>query len=159
MPRTFLDKMLALKPDPATGKPNPEALKAFAASHPDNAGQAKFLADNNPPKSYANSAYFGIHTFKFINRDNKVTLVRWRFVPQDRRIILGVSELTQMVSHMSQRTGPCLGALDHRLLEKISRYGRHSESVSDFLRPGNETHRTKRDFVVPVMNLKVWMPK
>jgi len=30
MPRTFLDKMLALKPDPATGKPNPEALNAFA---------------------------------------------------------------------------------------------------------------------------------
>src|SRR5205823_9761880 len=44
MPRTFLDKMLALKPDLATGKPDPEALKAFAASHPDNAGQAKFLA-------------------------------------------------------------------------------------------------------------------
>jgi len=94
MPRTFLDKMLALKPDPATGKPNPEALKAFAASHPDNAGQAKFLADNNPPKSYANSAYFGIHTFKFINRDNKVTLVRWRFVPQDGEKQLSSSDLT-----------------------------------------------------------------
>src|SRR5713226_2315780 len=79
MPRTFLDKMLALKPDPATGKPDPQALKAFAASHPDNLGQAKFLADNNPPKSYANSAYYGIHTFKFVNRDNKITLVRWRF--------------------------------------------------------------------------------
>lgn len=27
MPRTFLDKMLALKPDPATGNANPEAIK------------------------------------------------------------------------------------------------------------------------------------
>jgi len=53
MPRTFLDKMLALKPDPATGKPNPEALKAFAESHPDTKGQATFLATNNPPRSYA----------------------------------------------------------------------------------------------------------
>src|SRR6266404_8814893 len=96
MPRTFLDKMLALKPDPATGKPNPEALKAFAASHPDNTGQATFLADNNPPVSYANSAYFGIHTFKFINRDNKVTLVRWRFVPQDGEKSLTDSELRSM---------------------------------------------------------------
>lgn len=94
MPRTFLDKMLALKPDPATGKPDPEALKAFAASHPDNAGQAKFLADNNPPTSYANSAYYGIHTFKFMNRDNKVTLVRWRFVPQDGEKQLSNAELT-----------------------------------------------------------------
>jgi len=83
MPRTFLDKMLALKPDPATGRPDPEALKAFAASHPENRGQASFLATNNPPTSYANSAYFGIHTFKFINRDGKTTLVRWRFVPQE----------------------------------------------------------------------------
>jgi len=39
MPRTFLDKMLALKPDPATGKPNPEASKAFAESHPDTKGR------------------------------------------------------------------------------------------------------------------------
>src|SRR2546430_13533561 len=36
MPRTFLDKMRALRPDPATGKPNPEVLAAFGASHPDN---------------------------------------------------------------------------------------------------------------------------
>src|SRR2546430_7822191 len=53
MPRTFLDKMLALKPDPATGKPDPETFKAFLDSHPDNRGQAEFLADNNPPASYA----------------------------------------------------------------------------------------------------------
>src|SRR5713226_9254908 len=96
MPRTFLDKMLALKPDPATDKPDPAALKAFAASHPDNQGQAKFLADNNPPKSYANSAYYGIHTFKFVNRDNKITLVRWRFVPQDGEKQLSNAELTSM---------------------------------------------------------------
>ena len=94
MPRTFLDKMLALKPDPATGKPNPEAVKAFAASHPDNRGQANFLATNNPPASYANSAYFGIHTFKFINRDGKTTLVRWRFVPQDGEKQLSGAEMT-----------------------------------------------------------------
>jgi catalase len=94
MPRTFLDKMLALKPDPATGKPDPEAVKAFAASHPDNRGQASFLATNNPPASYANSAYFGIHTFKFINGGGKTTLVRWRFVPQDGEKQLSSSEMT-----------------------------------------------------------------
>ena len=35
-PQTFLDLMLALQPDPATGKPDPEKMKAFKASHPDN---------------------------------------------------------------------------------------------------------------------------
>lgn len=81
-PQTFLDLMIAMKPDPATGKPDPEKMKAFKDSHPDNKAQADFLAGNNPPASYADSAYFGIHTFKFIGKKNKTTLVRWRFVPQ-----------------------------------------------------------------------------
>jgi catalase len=83
MPKTFLDKFLALKPDPATGKADPSKVKAFVHSHPDNAAQAHFLETNNPPPSYANCAFYGIHTFKFVNRDNKVTMVRWRFVPRD----------------------------------------------------------------------------
>lgn len=92
-PRTFFDLMTAIKPDPATGKPDPEKIKAFKASHPDNLAQAEFLASNNPPASYANSAYWGIHTFKFINRDNKTTMVRWRFVPQDGEKPLSDAEL------------------------------------------------------------------
>src|SRR6202023_3681991 len=83
MPKTFLDKFLALRPDPATGKPNPEKFKAFLNSHPDNTSQFHFLQTTNPPPSYANCSFYGIHTFKFVNRDNKVTMVRWRFVPQD----------------------------------------------------------------------------
>lgn len=82
-PQTFLDLMIATKPDPATGKPDAEKIRAFKASHPDNLAQAEWLARNNPPASYASSAYFGIHTFKFVGRDDKATLVRWRFVPRD----------------------------------------------------------------------------
>lgn len=92
-PKTFLDLMIATKPDPATGKPDPEKIKAFKASHPDNLAQATFLSDHNPPQSYADSAYFGIHTFKFINRDNKTTLVRWHFVPQGGEKRLSNDEL------------------------------------------------------------------
>jgi catalase len=85
-----------MKPDPATGKPDPEKLKAFKASHPDNVAQARFLAEHNPPVSFANSAYFGIHTFKFIDRNDKTTLVRWRFVPQDGELRLSDAELKSM---------------------------------------------------------------
>lgn len=81
-PKTFLDLTLAQRPDPSTGKPDPETLKAFKAAHPDNLAQAQYLAGHNPPDSYAHSAYFGIHTFKFIGAQDKVTPVRWRFVPQ-----------------------------------------------------------------------------
>jgi catalase len=91
--QTFLDLMQALKPDPATGKPDPEKLKAFKASHPDNAQQAQYLAGNNPPASYANSAYWGIHTVKFLGAGQATQLVKWRFVPQDGEKRLSDEEL------------------------------------------------------------------
>ena len=96
MPRTFLDKMRALRPDPATGKPDPKALQAFAASHPDNRGQAVFLTQHHPSPSYATIAYYGIHTFKFVSREDRITLVRWRFVPRDGEKALTDSELPTM---------------------------------------------------------------
>lgn len=92
-PRTFLDLMIATKPDPATGKPDPEKIKAFKATHPDNLAQADYLAKNNPPANYSSSFFWGIHTFKFINRDKKTTLVRWQFVPQDGEKRLSDDEL------------------------------------------------------------------
>lgn len=96
MPRTFLDKMLALKPDPATGKPDPKALAEFAATHPDTRGQTQFLTDHNPPASYANEAYFGVHTFHFVDRTGAVTPVKFRFVPEDGVKRLTDAELTSM---------------------------------------------------------------
>lgn len=92
-PRTFFDALMAKMPDPVTGKPDPEKVKAFKESHPDIKAQATFMANNNPPVSYANSAYFGIHTFKFINKTNETTLVRWQFVPRDGEKQLSDAEL------------------------------------------------------------------
>ena len=96
VPKTFLDNLIAAKPDPKTGKPDPAALKEFAATHPDAAGMTKFYADHNPPPSYANSAFFGIHTFKFIDKNDKTTLVKWRFVPEDGEKELTNAQLTSM---------------------------------------------------------------
>lgn len=110
-PQTFVDLIAASKPDPATGKPDPEKMKAFKASHPDNLAQATFLTDNNPPTSYANSAYFGIHTFKFINGNNKTTNVRWRFAPQDGEKQLSNDEL--------KSSSPDF--LEHKLIERTKR--------------------------------------
>lgn len=88
-PKTFFDSLVATKPDPKTGKPDPKKVKAFLDSHPDALPQYEYMQHHNPPASFANATYFGIHTFKFINKDNKTTLVKWRFVPQD-----GNKELT-----------------------------------------------------------------
>jgi catalase len=88
-PKTFFDNLVAVKPDPETGKPDPNKVKAFLDSHPDARAQAAYLKSHNPPVSFASSDYFGIHTFKYTSKDDKTTLVRWRFVPAD-----GVKRLT-----------------------------------------------------------------
>jgi catalase len=103
VPRTFLDKMLALKRDPKTGKPDAKAVEAFMKTHPETHAQAKFLADHNPPTSYTNSAFYGIHTFKFINRENTTTLVRWRFVPQDGEQQLSAAELKSLPANFLEQ--------------------------------------------------------
>jgi catalase len=48
VPKTFLDNLIAAKPDPATGKPDPAALKEFAATHPDAAGNDQILRRPQP---------------------------------------------------------------------------------------------------------------
>jgi catalase len=96
MPRTFLDKMLALRPDPKTGKPDPDAMAIFKESHPESRRQTTYLEAHNPPASYASSAYFGIHTFKFLASDDGVTLVKWRFDPEGGERLLDDDEMAQM---------------------------------------------------------------
>ncbi|WP_349568615.1 catalase family peroxidase [Azotobacter salinestris] len=109
-PKTFLDQIVALKPDPATGKPDPARLEAFRASHPDSRAQAQFLAEHNPPPSFANSSYFGIHTFKFIDATGKTTLVRWRFVPEDGEKSLSDEELKSLPANF----------LEERLIQRTA---------------------------------------
>jgi catalase len=102
-PQTFFDDLVSKQPDPTTGKPDPAKIKAFRASHPDALAQIKYLATHNPPPSWANTTYFGIHTFKFVNSDNVVTLVRWRFVPEDGDKQMSAAELQAAPANFLQQ--------------------------------------------------------
>lgn len=82
-PAAFLANLQAGAPDPATGKPNPALLQAFAASHPESRGQSDFLKTHNPPASYASTPYYSLHAFRFVNAAQQGRYVRWRFEPQD----------------------------------------------------------------------------
>jgi catalase len=128
VPQTFLDKFIALTVDPATGKPDRARFKEFEATHPDNTGQALFLQENNPPPSYANCAFYGIHTFKFINKQEKVTLVKFRFVPQD-----GEKQLTDAELASAPRD-----FLEKALMERLAKGPARWDMILTIGEPGDE---------------------
>jgi catalase len=109
-PGTFNDMIVAAKPDPTTGKPDPKKLREFLASHPDALAQSNYLASNNPPASYANSAYYSIHTFMFIDAAGAKHAVKWRFIPQDGEKRVATSELASATDFLQKR-----------LLERVAR--------------------------------------
>ena len=88
-PASFRDAIVAAKPDPKTGKPDPEKLKAYAATHPDAKALSELAKHHTPTANYYQTTFFSIHTFKFIDAKGTQHLVKWRFVPRD-----GMKEMT-----------------------------------------------------------------
>jgi len=88
-PASFRDAVVAAKPDPKTGKPDPEKLKAYAATHPDAMALTQLASHHTPTANYYQTTFYSVHTFKFIDAKGTEHLVRWRFVPRD-----GTKEMT-----------------------------------------------------------------
>jgi catalase len=88
-PASFRDAIVAAKPDPKTGKPDPEKLKAYAATHADAMALTELASHHTPTANYYQTTYFSIHTFKFIDAKGTEHPVKWRFVPRD-----GTKEMT-----------------------------------------------------------------
>lgn len=127
-PQTFYDAAMSNMPDPATGKPDPEKQKAFRETHPDAKPLGEFMSKNNPPASYANSDFFSIHTFKFINQKNETTLVKWQFVPED-----GVKRLTD-----AEMASAPARFLDEDLMAKASKGPIRWKMMVTIGEPGDE---------------------
>jgi catalase len=81
-PDAFYEQMMASKPDPATGKPDPAKMQAFLASHPET-GRALGVIKSQPPASgFANSTFHALHAFRFTNAAGATVPVRWQFKPE-----------------------------------------------------------------------------
>lgn len=133
-PQTFLNDTVAKQPSAETGKPDPKRIKAFHAAHADSRAQSEFLAQHNPPPNWANSSYFGIHTFKFVNGESSTTLVRWRFAPRDGEVELTDAQLSSSPQQFLQR----------KLIERVRRGPIHWDMIVTIGEAGDtETDPTK----------------
>jgi len=80
-PEALVAGLLARRPDPTTGRPNPDTVAAFVAANPATTLQARWLAANPPPASWATTPYWGVNAFRFRGADGEVRLARWVFEP------------------------------------------------------------------------------
>ncbi|WP_168991605.1 catalase family peroxidase [Paraburkholderia sp. UYCP14C] len=80
-PAQFYQQLLAAKPDPATGKPDPAKLKAFYAANPETQPFQRWVKAHAPSSSLANAAYYGINAFLFTDAHGTTRAVRWAVVP------------------------------------------------------------------------------
>jgi catalase len=77
----FRDQMIAMAPDPKTGKPDPARVKAFLDQHPESARAGKLIKAQPPTTGFADSAYNSLNAFIFTDASGRSTPVRWSVVP------------------------------------------------------------------------------
>jgi catalase len=92
-PEAFYEQLRAAQPDPATGKPDPERLKAFFAAHPESAKAAALIKARTVTSGFADSTYESLNAFRFVAADGRTQPVRWAFIPDG----IAAPETTQAV--------------------------------------------------------------
>src|SRR6516165_6569069 len=81
-PEAFYEQLIASKPDPNTGKPDPANLKAFRASHPETVEALKVIEGEPPSSGFGNSTFYGLNAFHFTNAAGDAIPVRWLLRPR-----------------------------------------------------------------------------
>lgn len=81
-PEDFYQQIQVLTPDPATGKPDGEKIKAFFAAHPETAAFNQWKQGYTPTTSFATEQYHSINAFYLIDVKGQRQAVRWAAVPQ-----------------------------------------------------------------------------
>lgn len=77
----FYDQLVASKPDPATGKPDPKKMLAFATAHPEVKAFGAWVKQYVPSGSWAVDRYNSLNAFRLIDKQGQSHLVRWSMVP------------------------------------------------------------------------------
>lgn len=80
-PEGFQAMNVARLPVPATGKPDPEKMKAVLAKYPEIANFMAWSKDARTPDSLANTRFNGVNAFRLIDAQGRERAVRWSMRP------------------------------------------------------------------------------
>jgi catalase len=79
--QVFYDNLVASQPDPATHKPDPAKMAAFAANNPETVKALGIITSHAPSSGFDNTTFFGLNAFRLTVADGAETYVRWTLVP------------------------------------------------------------------------------
>jgi len=81
-PEELLEFLRAQLPDPATGKPVPDAVPRFIGSHPAARAFVERLTKTPVPASFAQARYHAQHAFRFTAADGSSRFGRYHWLPE-----------------------------------------------------------------------------
>ena len=140
-PEDFHDFLVVTSPDPQTGKVDSAAMNAFLAKHPETAAALKVIGGHPFSSGSADSPYYGLNAFRFVNTKGQSTPVRW-WVKPDQTIAADNSTTTDknylfdaLISQI--RSGP----LRWHLIVTVGQPGDPTAEAAEFhgLRTGNRS--------------------
>ena len=80
-PEAFYERLIASKPDPKTGKPDPAKMAAFLARHPESVQAMMVIRGQAVSSGFDNSTFHSLNAFRFINAAGDAIPVRWLMTP------------------------------------------------------------------------------
>ena len=80
-PEAFYERLIASKPDPKTGKPDPAKMEAFLARHPESVQAMTVIRGQGVSSGFDNSTFHSLNAFRFINAAGDAIPVRWLMTP------------------------------------------------------------------------------
>lgn len=112
-PQAFQQMNEAGRPDPATGKPDPEKMKAVLAQHPEIAAFQAWAKTAPRSDSLGNTRYNGVNAFRLTDAQGTERMVRWSMRPRATFVAMSAEQLKAadanfLAADLDQRlaTGP-----------------------------------------------------
>jgi catalase len=81
--QAFYEQLVASRPDPTTGKPDPAAMKAFLGRHPETVRALAIIGTRTATAGFADSTFNSLDAFRLADAGGRSTPVRWSAVPLD----------------------------------------------------------------------------
>jgi len=128
-PEAFHELILASKPDPSTGKPNPAKMEAFLARHPESTKALTIIKGQPVSSGFENSTFHSLNAFRFTNAAGASIPVRWILTPTEPFKPASTASVSQDRNY-----------LFHGLIAQIHRQPLHWHLIIIVGQPGDPTN-------------------